>query len=119
MALLLVPPRPRTWEVLATGLFAALSLRYLRFTPLLVCVTAPIVAERIASSVRTSRPLPLGALFVGLLTSRATPTALVQQLGVGIDALAPSEIIRAAVSVRRAGQDRPVRSSTATISAAT
>lgn len=92
-ALLLVPPRPRTWEVLVTGLFGVLSLRYLRFTPLLVCVTAPLVAERIALNVGTSRLLPLGALFIGLVTSRTTPIALVQQLGVGIDALAPVEII--------------------------
>ncbi len=110
VALLLLPPRPRTWEVLVTGLFAALSLRYLRFTPLLVCVTAPIVAERIAMNVGTSRLLPIGALFVGLLTSRTTPTGLVQQLGVGIDALAPVEIIpRGGVEfARRAGLSGPL-----------
>lgn len=110
VALLLVPPRPRPWEVLVTGLFAALSLRYLRFTPLLVCVTAPIVAQRLAVHVGASRLLPLGALFVALLTSRATPSGLVRQLGVGIDALAPVEIIpRGGVAfARRSGLSGPL-----------
>ena len=108
--LLLAPPRPRTWEVLATALFAALSLRYLRFTPLLVCVTAPMVAQRLAANVGTSRLLPIGALFVALLTSRATPAGLVQQLGAGIDALAPAGIIpRGGVEfARRTGLSGPL-----------
>lgn len=110
LALLLVPPRPRTWEVLATGLFAALSLRYLRFTPLLACVTAPFVAERLAATVGASRLLPLGALFVGLLTARTTPAALAGQLGVGVDALAPFEILpRGGVEfARRVGLSGPL-----------
>jgi hypothetical protein len=93
VGLLLVPPRPRMWEVLATVLFAALSIRYLRFTPLLVCATAPMVAERLVSTVGNSRLLPLGALFVGALTARATPSTLASQLGAGIEWLAPAEII--------------------------
>jgi hypothetical protein len=87
------PKRCHLWEALATGLFAVLALRHLRFTPLLLCATAPIVAARLAASIGSSRFLPLGAVFLGLLMARFGPATFVQQLGVGIEQLAPAEII--------------------------
>ena len=92
-ALLIRPPLPRLWETLATVLFATLALRHLRFTPLLLCATAPIAAARLQASVASTRFLPLGALFCGLLLARLPPATFVDQLGVGIDALAPAEMM--------------------------
>ena len=92
----------RVWEALAAGLFAVLALRHLRFTPLLLCATAPMFAARLGTSVGRSRWLPAFALFLGLLTSRLEPATFVRQLGVGIDAVAPAEIIpRAATAFAR------------------
>ncbi len=110
LGLLLAPPRPRVSEMLATALFATLALRYLRFTPLLLCVTAPVVAERLAATVGGSRLLPLGALFVGALTARLPPTGFLAQLGVGIEQLAPAELIpRGGVAfARRVGLAGPL-----------
>ncbi len=94
LGLFLAPPRfPRLWEALATGVFAFLAVRYLRFTPLLLCVTAPVVAARLAVAVGSSRLLPLGAVFLGLLTARLEPATFVRQLGLGIERVAPAEII--------------------------
>jgi hypothetical protein len=84
---------PRAWEVLATGLFTVLAVRYLRFTPLLVCATAPIVARRLAATVGRAPLLPVGAVLLGLLTARLEPATFVRQLGVGMAYLAPAEII--------------------------
>ena len=51
--------RRRWWECLAIGLFAFLGLRYLRFTPLLLCASAPLVAAELTVRVGASRVLPL------------------------------------------------------------
>jgi hypothetical protein len=50
LVLLLSQPRRLTlWEVLATSIAAALGWRYLRLTPLLVLVTAPMLAARLTA----------------------------------------------------------------------
>lgn len=100
----------RVWEALAATLFAVLALRHLRFTPLLLCATAPFVAARLRADVGRVRWLPIGALFLGSLTARLDPATLVHQLGVGIDAAAPAEIIPrgATAFARRVGLSGPL-----------
>ena len=83
----------RVWEALAAAFFAILALRHLRFTPLLLCATAPFVAARLGPELAGARWLPAGALFLGLLTARLEPATFVRQLGVGIESLAPAEIV--------------------------
>lgn len=100
----------RVWEALAAALFAVLALRHLRFTPLLLCATAPSVAARLGADVGRASWLPLGALFLGLLTARLDPATFVRQLGVGLDAAAPADIIPrgATAFARRVGLHGPV-----------
>ena len=47
--LLSFPRRLALWELVAAGIFAAIGFRYLRLTPLLFFVTAPMVAARLAA----------------------------------------------------------------------
>jgi hypothetical protein len=100
----------RVWEGLAAVLFTVLALRHLRFTPLLLCATAPVVAARFGADVGRARWLPVGALLLGLLTARLDPATFVRQLGVGLDAAAPSEIIPrgATAFARRVGLHGPL-----------
>lgn len=100
----------RVWEALAAGLFAILALRHLRFTPLLLCTTAPFVAARLGPELARARWLPVGALCLGLLTARLEPATFVRQLGAGIDSLAPAEIVPrgATAFARRVGLSGPL-----------
>lgn len=108
--LLLQGSRRRLWETLASGFFALLAVRYLRFTPLLLCATAPLVAARLAATAGRSWALPIGALFVGALVARLGPATWVQQIGIGTESLAPAEIIPrgAAAFARRVGLRGPL-----------
>ena len=93
--------------------FAALGLRFLRLTPLVLLVTAPMVAARLAAL--TSRPpasnaLVFGALCLGLLVSRLPPSVYVTGLAAGRPAVEPEAFFseRAIAFVRQAGLQGPV-----------
>ncbi len=87
-ALLLVsmPRRLTAWEGLAALVFAALGYRYLRFTPLVFLVTAPMLAARLTEwSARglDSRAVLVTALVGALFASRLPPSAYVTSLRAG------------------------------------
>jgi hypothetical protein len=109
--------RARAWELLATGLFTVLAVRYLRFTPLLVCATAPGCEPPRCR--RRPRPAPpLGAVLLGLLTARIEPaTSYVSSASARSPSRRPRSF-RAARPPSPRGSVSADRSSTATTSAA-
>jgi hypothetical protein len=89
--LLLSQPRTlRLWEVLAAAAFAAAGLRYLRLTPLVVLVTAPMLAARLgvlmARGVSGWAAL-VTALAAAILLARLPPRAFLTELSVGTNAV--------------------------------
>ncbi len=60
--LLSFPRRLALWEIAAAAIFTALGFRYLRLTPLVFFVTAPMVAARLAAL--TVRGVDARAMFV-------------------------------------------------------
>jgi hypothetical protein len=107
--------RPRTtalWEVVVTIVFAALGVRFLRFTPLVFLVSAPVISERLGLLVSRGldgRALVVTALAAGLMTARQ-PLVAFTRLGVGTAAVAPPQFFppRFASIVRAAGLHGPV-----------
>lgn len=89
------PRRLRLWEVAATAVFAWLGLRYIRFMPLLVFATAPIVAARIDSLIARGfdwRAVAVTTVAVVAMTAPASPQRMWQAWRVGESAVAPPEI---------------------------
>jgi hypothetical protein len=107
--------RPRTaalWEIVAALLFTALGVKFLRFTPLVFLVTAPILAGRLASSMSRGlqgRALVVTALAIGLVTARQ-PLRVFTRINVGTRAVAPPEFFPPdfARLMRSAGMHGPV-----------
>jgi hypothetical protein len=103
----------RLWEIAFIALLAALGLRYLRLTPLLLLVTAPMVAARLAD-LTPRRParntLLFAAACAGLLVSRIPPSALLTELTAGQKAVEPDAFFsqQAVAFVRQAGLRGPV-----------
>jgi hypothetical protein len=87
----------RPWEAAAAVAFAALGLRYLRLTPLVWLVTAPMVAVRCSALTRgiDSRLLVLGVAALGLAVSRVPAPMLFTQLAAGTRAVAPDAFFSA------------------------
>ena len=74
------------WEVLAAVVFGALGMRYLRLTPLLFLVTAPMIAGRLtalAARGLDSRAQLVTALAAAVFLSRIPLPALVTELRAG------------------------------------
>lgn len=93
------------WEVLVFGAFAILGLRHVRFVALFLCVTAPIVAARLAEVFGRIKPvIPFcAALCAGLLLSPVPFSARIGQLGIGEEHLEPPAFFsREAISFIRA-----------------
>jgi hypothetical protein len=89
--LLLLRPRDlRLWEVLAATLFAAAGVRYLRLTPLVVLITAPMLAARLgtllARGVSGSATL-VTALAAAILLARLPAKAFLTELRAGTEAV--------------------------------
>ena len=87
----------RPWEIAGGVIFAALGLRFLRLTPLLLA-TAPLVASRLALLTRKRRhahALLFAAVCIGLLVSRIPPRLLVTELSAGARAVAPDAFFSA------------------------
>ncbi len=100
-------------EFVSIVAFAALGLRYLRLTPLILLVTAPMVAARLSTLTprRTARnALVFGALCVGLLVSRLPPSVFVTGLAVGRRAVEPEAFFSdgGIAFMRQAGLRGPV-----------
>jgi hypothetical protein len=89
VALLVLASLPRQltlWEALAAIVFAALGYRYLRFTPLVVFVTAPMIAARLTAwNARglDSRAVLVTALVGAVFVSRLPLFAYVRSLQPG------------------------------------
>jgi hypothetical protein len=84
--LLFFPRQIRLWEVLATIVFGALGVRYLRLTPLVFLVTAPMVAARLTALTARSidaRAMLVTALAAAIFLSRLPVSAFVTELRVG------------------------------------
>jgi hypothetical protein len=79
------------WELGAAALFAALGVEFLRFTPLVVLVTAPALAgriERVIAHGLDRRAVLATALAAALVISRQ-PLAILTRLQPGTRAVAP------------------------------
>lgn len=103
----------RIWEVVAAATFAALGVRYLRLTPLILLVTAPMVASRVAALAARgidSRAVAFAALCVGLAVSRIPVRLLATELAFGTRAVAPDAFFSAEgmAFAKRAGLEGPV-----------
>ncbi len=100
------------WEVVVTLVFAALGLKFLRFTPLVFLVSAPIVAERLAGLMSRGldgRALVVTVLATGLITARQ-PLGAFARMEIGTRAVAPPQFFPPdfARTVRTAGLRGPV-----------
>ncbi len=96
-ALLWRPRREALADIAAAVVFGALGVRFLRFTPLIVVVTAPAVAARLTELMRRGldgRALVATALAATLATARQ-PLIVFTRLGVGTHAVAPPEFFPA------------------------
>jgi hypothetical protein len=93
---MLVPWRAASLSELATAaIFGALGARFLRFTPLLFLVTAPVVADRVGRMIARgvdARAAVATAVAAGLLISRL-PIAALAELHAGNRAVAPPEYL--------------------------
>jgi hypothetical protein len=103
----------RPWEIATAIVCAALGLRFLRLTPLLLLVTAPMVAARLADVSRRrthARALVFAALCAGLLISRVPLRLLVTEVAAGNRALSPEPFFseNGIAFVRQAGLQGPV-----------
>lgn len=111
-ALLLTRPRAALSEVLAALTYAALGARFLRFTPLVFLVTAPLLAARLSALMSRGldgRALVVTALAAGFLTARQ-PIAAFTRIAVGTPAVAPPAFFTPEFRavVERAGLHGPV-----------
>jgi len=109
--LLSLPRRLALWEVLAFVLFAALGYRFLRLTPLVFLVTAPLLASRLtnwSSRGLDGRAALATALAAAVFLSRVPLTTMVggMRLGGAHPAVVFSE--PALAFVRTEGLDGPV-----------
>lgn len=89
--LLLSQPRKlRLWEVLAAAAFAAAGLRYLRLTPLVVLITAPMLSVRLAALMArglSGWAAVVTALAAAVLLARLPARAFMTELRVGTNAV--------------------------------
>ncbi|MEP6919127.1 MAG: hypothetical protein ABJC89_26030, partial [Acidobacteriota bacterium] len=94
IAAVLLLSRPRTiawWEIASAAVFAVLGIKFLRFTPLVWLVTAPMAADRLAWLIDRGidrRALVAAALALAIATSRLPLRALTHPTG-GTRAVAP------------------------------
>jgi hypothetical protein len=100
-------------EFVTAAAFAALGLRFLRLTPLVLLVTAPMLAARLApiASRSTGRhALLFSAICIGLIASRVPPRLLITELAAGSEAVAPGAFFSedAIAFARRSGLAGPV-----------
>jgi hypothetical protein len=86
------------WEGLTAVCFAGLGLFYLRLTPLVFLVTAPMVAARVAALPALGidrRAIAITAAVLAVASSRIPLPLLVTEVAVGTRAVAPTEFFSA------------------------
>lgn len=96
--LLSQPKRLTLWELVTGVVFAALGLRYLRLTPLVFLVTAPMLASRLALFVAHGmdrRAVVVTALAAAVVVARIPIPTLLTTWRVGGDALQPPSFFSA------------------------
>ncbi len=112
-ALLLWRPRAAAfWEIAAALIFAALGVKFLRFTPLVFLVTAPTLADRLTGLISRGldgRALVVTALAIGMITFRQ-PLSVLTRIDVGTHAVAPPEFFPPGfgAAMRKVGMQGPV-----------
>ena len=99
VVLLLSQPRQlRLWEIVTGVVFAALGFRYLRLTPLVVFVTAPMLAARVALFIANGldrRAVAVTALAAAAVVARIPVPTLFTTWRIGGDAAAPAAFFSA------------------------
>ena len=113
VVLLSQPKQLRLWEVVVGAAAAALGLRFLRLTPLLVLVTAPMLASRVAVFIAhglDARAIVATAIVAAAIVARIPPVTLLSTWRVGGDAVAPAAFFstRAVDFARAEGLDGPL-----------
>jgi hypothetical protein len=100
-------------DAVVFGVFAAFGLMHLRETPLVLCVTAPFAAQRLAGL--TARGLDYRAILAtslcaGLALSRISPPVLLRGFAIGAEAVEPPQFFSngAIDFARRTGLSGPV-----------
>jgi len=100
-------------DAVVFGVFAAFGLLHLRETPLVLCVTAPLAAQRLAGL--TARGLDYRAILAtsvcaALALSRIPPPVLLRGLAIGAEAVEPPQFFsNSAIDfARRTGLNGPV-----------
>ena len=100
-------------DAVVFGVFAAFGLMHLRETPLVLCVTAPLAAQRLAGL--TGRGLDYRAILAtslcaALALSRIPPPVLLRGIATGADAVEPPQFFsKGAIEfARRTGLSGPV-----------
>jgi hypothetical protein len=112
-ALLLWRPRATAlWEVAVAVVYGALGVKFLRFTPLVFIVTAPLLAQRAGWLMQRGidgRALVVTALAASLISARQ-PLSAFTRFAIGTHAVAPPEFFPPdfARVVRSAGLHGPV-----------
>jgi hypothetical protein len=112
-ALVLGSRRVRVWEAIAIVVFGAAGFRFLRLTPLVFIVSAPMLAGRLGQwipRVLDGRAVVLTTLAAAPLISRVPLTAYVHEWRIGQGALSSEAMFstRAVSFAREAGLSGPV-----------
>jgi hypothetical protein len=113
-AILVLPARGiRLWEVALVALSAAAGLRYLRFTPIIFVVTAPLIARRIGEQMTRGldgRAVLATAFALAIVSSRLPITSAFSIWQTGNAAIEPAAFFSSAAIafVRREGLNGPL-----------
>lgn len=98
VAMASMPRRLKVAEVAVVVFFAGLGLRFIRFTPMIVFVAAPILADRIQAWIARGwdrRAVLVTAVAVMAVTAPASPQRMLAAWRTGDAALAPKEYFSA------------------------
>jgi hypothetical protein len=105
-AFMIQPRRITLYEAAIAILFTAMGLRYIRFTPLVVFATAPILASRLELLIKRGwdrRAVLVTATAVMVATLPASPLRMARAWRVGAAAVAPPDVFSAeAIAFARA-----------------
>ena len=94
LALASMPRRLKVSEILVAVFFAALGIRYIRFMPMVVFATAPMLADRIQAWIERGwdrRAVLVTAAAIMAVTASASPQRMLAAWRTGDAALAPTE----------------------------
>jgi hypothetical protein len=98
IALASLPKRLTAADVLISVFFAALGMRFIRFMPMVVFATAPILADRLQAWIDRGwdrRAVLATVAAVMVVTAPASPRVMLAAWRMGDDALAPKEYFSA------------------------